>query len=202
MHISELLRRYSTSSLHDLLQPQDRAASGKDGIMDRESRHVLVIDCITGLSRRPRCSSSAPSSPRSSPDGWRRYSHDSDADAAAAFVDSPSSPTLRRDGFYAHNWPVVTSVGGGIGSSTSSAVSAAAPGTASLGNGNRAAEAQDKMLLESRRRRFGSDIEMLVRALCAEKGWNAIVSRRRRGCLGCAVREAGALGWNVVLRLR
>ncbi|ROT37557.1 hypothetical protein SODALDRAFT_280326 [Sodiomyces alkalinus F11] len=55
--------------------------------------------------------------------------------------------------------------------------------------------------LESRRRQFGSDMEILVRALCAEKGWNAIISRRRRGCLACAIREAGALGWKVIIRV-
>ncbi|TDZ51700.1 hypothetical protein CTRI78_v007447 [Colletotrichum trifolii] len=58
-----------------------------------------------------------------------------------------------------------------------------------------------KMHLESRRRQFGSDMEILVRALCAEKGWNAIISRRRRGCLACAIREAGALGWKVIIRV-
>lgn len=48
---------------------------------------------------------------------------------------------------------------------------------------------------------FGSDMEMLARALCAERGWNALVSRRGRGCLACSIREASALGWRVVLRL-
>jgi len=47
----------------------------------------------------------------------------------------------------------------------------------------------------------GSDLEMLARAVCAERGWNALVSRRGRGCLACAVREAGALGWRVILRV-
>lgn len=47
----------------------------------------------------------------------------------------------------------------------------------------------------------GSDVEVLARALCAQRGWNAVVSRRRRGCLACAVREAGALGWKVILRV-
>lgn len=58
-----------------------------------------------------------------------------------------------------------------------------------------------KMHYESRKKQFGSDMEMLIRALCAQKGWNAIISRRRRGCLACAIREAGALGWNVVIRV-
>lgn len=59
----------------------------------------------------------------------------------------------------------------------------------------------NKMHLECRRRQFGSDMEILVRALCAQKGWNAIISRRKRGCLGCAIREAGALGWRVIIRV-
>ncbi|KAH6662199.1 hypothetical protein F5X68DRAFT_145111 [Plectosphaerella plurivora] len=58
-----------------------------------------------------------------------------------------------------------------------------------------------KMHLESRRRQFGSDMEILIRALCAERGWNALISRRRRGCLACAIREAGALGWKVIIRV-
>lgn len=58
-----------------------------------------------------------------------------------------------------------------------------------------------KMHHETRRRRFGSDMEIMVRAFCAEKGWNALISRRRRGCLACAIREAGALDWKVVIRV-
>ena len=61
--------------------------------------------------------------------------------------------------------------------------------------------AEYKMHTESRKRQFGSDMEMLVRALCAERGWNALVSRRRRGCLGCAIREASALAWKVIVRV-
>ncbi|SPO00029.1 uncharacterized protein DNG_02881 [Cephalotrichum gorgonifer] len=61
--------------------------------------------------------------------------------------------------------------------------------------------AAEKMHLESRARRFGSDVEILARAICAEMGWDAVISRRRRGCLGCAIREAGALDWRVVIRL-
>lgn len=58
-----------------------------------------------------------------------------------------------------------------------------------------------QMHFESRKRQFGSDMEILVRALCAQKGWNAIISRRKRGCLACAIREAGALGWRVIIRV-
>lgn len=61
--------------------------------------------------------------------------------------------------------------------------------------------AEQQMHSETRRRQFGSDMEILVRAICAERGWNALISRRRRGCLSCAIREAGALGWRVVIRV-
>ncbi|KAF3768721.1 hypothetical protein M406DRAFT_337094 [Cryphonectria parasitica EP155] len=61
--------------------------------------------------------------------------------------------------------------------------------------------AEQQMHSESRRRQFGSDMEILVRAICAERGWNAVISRRRRGCLACAIREAGAVGWRVVVRV-
>lgn len=52
----------------------------------------------------------------------------------------------------------------------------------------------------SRKRRFGSDLEMLARAWCAEKGYNALVSRRGRNCIACSIREARALSWKIVLR--
>ncbi|CAN8100644.1 unnamed protein product [Discula destructiva] len=61
--------------------------------------------------------------------------------------------------------------------------------------------AESQMHDETRRRQFGSDMEILTRALCAEKGWNALISRRRRGCLACSIREAGALGWRVLIRV-
>lgn len=52
----------------------------------------------------------------------------------------------------------------------------------------------------SRKRRFGSDLEMLARAWCAEMGYNALVSRRGRNCIACSIREARALSWKIVLR--
>jgi hypothetical protein len=58
-----------------------------------------------------------------------------------------------------------------------------------------------RMHLEYRKRQYGSDMEILVRALCAQKGWNALISRKKRGCLACAIREAGALGWRVIIRV-
>jgi hypothetical protein len=52
----------------------------------------------------------------------------------------------------------------------------------------------------ARRRGWGSDLEILARAWCAENGYNALVSRRGRNCIACSIREAGALGWKIVLR--
>jgi hypothetical protein len=51
-----------------------------------------------------------------------------------------------------------------------------------------------------RKRNWGSDLEMLARAWCAEKGYNALISRRGRNCIACSTREARALGWKIVLR--
>ncbi len=58
-----------------------------------------------------------------------------------------------------------------------------------------------QMHYESHKRQSGSDLEILVRSLCSEQGWNAIISRRKRGCLACAIREAGALGYKVIVRV-
>lgn len=58
-----------------------------------------------------------------------------------------------------------------------------------------------KMHYESHKRQFGSDLEIMVRSLCSEQGWNTIISRRKRGCLACAIREAGALGYKVIVRV-
>lgn len=58
-----------------------------------------------------------------------------------------------------------------------------------------------QMHYESHKRQSGSDLEILVRALCSEQGWNAVISRRKRGCLSCAIREVGALGFKVIVRV-
>ena len=52
----------------------------------------------------------------------------------------------------------------------------------------------------TRKRRFGSDLEILARAWCSEKGYNALISRRGRNCIACSIREARALCWKIVLR--
>ncbi|KAH7316449.1 hypothetical protein B0I35DRAFT_354879 [Stachybotrys elegans] len=98
-------------------------------------------------------------------------------DCITSFAERPVSPSLRR--------------------SFSSNLSPLSP----LMDRSTSAAAEAKMHLESRKRQFGSDMEILVRALCAQKGWNALISRRKRGCLACAIREAGALGWKVVVRV-
>ncbi|KAK2598927.1 hypothetical protein QQS21_005605 [Conoideocrella luteorostrata] len=58
-----------------------------------------------------------------------------------------------------------------------------------------------RMHLESQKMQFGSDMEIMVRAICAQRGWNAIISRRKRSCLACAIREASALAWKVIIRV-
>lgn len=179
IHLSELLENHLTHSLQDLLDV-DSTDGGSETGHQQPRAGVLVIDCITGFVQRPPSAGSASSSSSSSLschqfNSSRRSTSNSEDSMLNTM--SPSSPVLRRGGFFAHNWPE-TAV-----------------------ERNRVPEAQDKMHLESRRRRFGSDMEVLVRALCAEKGWNAVISRRRRGCLACAIREAGALGWQVIIRV-
>jgi hypothetical protein len=71
--------------------------------------------------------------------------------------------------------------------------------TSSIGSGSGAAGGLGERRKHKRKR--GSDLEMLARAVCAERGWNALVSRKGRGCLACAIREAGSLGWRVVVRV-
>jgi hypothetical protein len=74
--------------------------------------------------------------------------------------------------------------------------------TSSVGSGDGRGGSSEGVRLEKvGRGKRGSDLEILARAVCAERGWNALVSRRGRGCLACAVREAGALGWRVVVRV-
>jgi hypothetical protein len=48
--------------------------------------------------------------------------------------------------------------------------------------------------------RASSDLQLLARAWCAEKGLHAVVSRVGRTCLGCSIREARGLGLNIVIR--
>jgi hypothetical protein len=49
--------------------------------------------------------------------------------------------------------------------------------------------------------RGASDLELLARAWCAEKGLHAIIGRTGRTCLACCIREARGLGINIVIRV-
>lgn len=49
--------------------------------------------------------------------------------------------------------------------------------------------------------RSGPDAEALARGWCAERGQHAIISRTTRTCIGCSVREANAIGVNIVIRV-
>ncbi|CAI9632162.1 hypothetical protein GT037_005706 [Alternaria burnsii] len=49
--------------------------------------------------------------------------------------------------------------------------------------------------------RTSSDLQLLARAWCAEKGLHAIVSNVGRTCLGCSIRQARGLGINIVIRV-
>jgi hypothetical protein len=46
-----------------------------------------------------------------------------------------------------------------------------------------------------------ADAAMLSRAWCAEKGFHALIARRPRTCLSCAIREASGLGIRVIIRV-
>jgi hypothetical protein len=49
--------------------------------------------------------------------------------------------------------------------------------------------------------RASKDLQLLARAWCAEKGFHAIIGRTGRSCISCCVREARALGMNIVIRV-
>ncbi|KAF1939151.1 hypothetical protein EJ02DRAFT_457197 [Clathrospora elynae] len=49
--------------------------------------------------------------------------------------------------------------------------------------------------------RASSDLDLLARAWCAEKGLHALVGRDGRTCLACCIREARGLGINIVIRV-
>ncbi|KAF2848841.1 hypothetical protein T440DRAFT_469911 [Plenodomus tracheiphilus IPT5] len=49
--------------------------------------------------------------------------------------------------------------------------------------------------------RASSDMELLARAWCAEKGFHAVVGRTTRTCLACCIREARGLNIKIVIRV-
>ncbi|KAI3327027.1 hypothetical protein HD806DRAFT_520033 [Xylariaceae sp. AK1471] len=177
IHLTDLLSRPASTTLEDLTKgtpshERSSSVSSRTSLASRPQR-VLVIDCVTGFAppRSPGMSSLSRMSSLSSSFGLEPTN--------TPPIQLSSSPELERR-----------------------------PSTArsSAGRFERVVPPplpahEAKMQLGTRRRQFGSDLEILVRAFCAEKGWNAIISRRRRACLACAIREAGALGWRVVIRV-
>ncbi|CAK7270272.1 hypothetical protein SEPCBS119000_004004 [Sporothrix epigloea] len=195
IHLTALIEN-PTKSLQDLLKeyavtpnnPSTHAAAAA-ATASTENR-VLVIDCVTGFKPQP-AAHEIPLSPMAK--RTRTFSFDSGGLSSFPPLTKEISPIVELS-------PAVGTV---------LPASPRQPATAKNSNNEDSkkgcsgtvAPGPSKMHHETRRRRFGSDMEILVRALCAERGWNALISRRRRGCLSCAIREAGALGWHVVIRV-
>ncbi|PHH63529.1 hypothetical protein CDD81_5716 [Ophiocordyceps australis] len=93
----------------------------------------------------------------------------------------------------------ITSMGGAAQSPSLERVTSSSSTQSCHHKGSPSATA--RLSVDSQPPQLGSDMEVLVRAICAQRGWNAILSRKRRGCLACAIREAGALGWKVIVRV-
>ncbi|KAI2639398.1 hypothetical protein GGS21DRAFT_428453 [Xylaria nigripes] len=177
IHLTELLSQPESATLEDILKATPPSHQRPKRVSPRSSstnipQSVLVIDCITGFS--PSRSADMMSLSRIS-------------SLSSSFGLDPANPTPTQLPFSELDQR---------------------PGTA-RSNGSRfeqidppsPAMTEAKIPLDMRRRQYGSDLEILVRAFCANKGWNAIISRRQRACLACAIREAGALGWRVVIRV-
>ncbi|KAK3389016.1 hypothetical protein B0T20DRAFT_91859 [Sordaria brevicollis] len=189
LHLSELMAKQDFS-LEALLDDYSNAAHRPSltPTSAKSAAKFLVIDCITGFQSLPQ-EHEIPLSPVVSRHG------------------SYSFPTHRRsstissndlNGNNSQHSPVSPITASGECSSPTTLEGVKEGGMPAGGNMESASK---KMHSETRRRQFGSDMEILVRAFCAEKGWNALISRRRRGCLACAIREAGALGWKVIIRV-
>ncbi|RYO80881.1 hypothetical protein DL764_009840 [Monosporascus ibericus] len=196
IHLLDLLSQPGNATLEDLLS---RSASANRSATTTPSSPVrapvvLVIDCITGFA--------PPRSPDNDALSLSRVSSLSSSfglepiNTGAPPLQIPEPPHPRS------RLPSTAT----LGSSRFERADPAPPpngGTATAGSATTPSEStrMPSRVGNARRRQFGSDLEVLARALCAERGWNALVSRRRRGCLACAIREAGALGWRVVVRV-
>ncbi|KAI4602172.1 hypothetical protein KJ359_009409 [Pestalotiopsis sp. 9143b] len=159
------------ATLEELLDTDSTASTNNLTASTSKGPRVLVIDCVTGVA--------PPASPEMA--SLSRMSSISSSFGLEPTVTQLRLPTPPRE---AGEKPNTT----------------AAPATNRISRIDPPSP-DSKMRLPTRRRQFGSDLEILVRALCAERGWNALISRRRRGCLACAIREAGALGWKVIIRV-
>ncbi|KAI4863370.1 hypothetical protein F4820DRAFT_375754 [Hypoxylon rubiginosum] len=176
IHLADLINQPS-ATLEDLLSKNvsnSRSSNHSTSSVPSRPPRFLVIDCVTGFA------------PPQSPD---MLSLSRMSSLSSSFGMEPTNiPPIRMPGSIELERRPSTAA------STRSRVERIDPPSPSPSPSAR-------MRLGTHRRQFGSDLEILVRALCAEKGWNAIISRRRRGCLSCAIREAGALGWKVVIRV-
>ncbi|KAI0124741.1 hypothetical protein BJ170DRAFT_474168 [Xylariales sp. AK1849] len=172
IHLTDLLSR-PDAALEDLLStaPSHSRPANTSSSSIPRSTRVLVIDCITGVA--------PPSTPEMA--------------SLSRMSSISSSFGLEQTTTIQLQLPKPP---GELGRRPSTAAS-----TGSRASRIDPPSPDSKMKLPTRRRQFGSDLEILVRALCAERGWNALISRRRRGCLACAIREAGALGWRVIIRV-
>ncbi|RYP15035.1 hypothetical protein DL767_010362 [Monosporascus sp. MG133] len=197
IHLLDLLSQPGNATLEDLLS---RSASANRSANTTPSSPVrapvvLVIDCITGFA--------PPRSPDNDALSLSRVSSLSSSFGLEP-INTGAPPLQIPEPPHPRNRLPSTST---LGSSRFERVDPPPPpdgGTATAGSATTPLSESTRMpsrLGNARRRQFGSDLEVLARALCAERGWNALISRRRRGCLACAIREAGALGWRVVVRV-
>lgn len=173
IHLSELLAK-QTWTLEDLLTNSSTNTSPSIAPSSKGALppRVLVIDAMTNFMPQPEAHD-IPLSPVTS--------------RASTTLSEASTPPSRH-----------SSLSGVVDSPDVDGGSPRLRRTDTERNGG---AAEQQMHSETRRRQFGSDMEIMVRAVCAERGWNALISRRRRGCLACAIREAGAIGWRVVIRV-
>ncbi|RYP45204.1 hypothetical protein DL769_011476 [Monosporascus sp. CRB-8-3] len=197
IHLLDLLSQPGNATLEDLLSRSASANRSPTTTSSSPARapRVLVIDCITGFA--------PPRSPDNDALSLSRVSSLSSSFGLEPIntgvpplqTPEPPHPRNRRPStatscssrFERVDPPPLPNGGTATAGSATTPLSESARMPSRLGN--------------ARRRQFGSDLEVLARALCAERGWNSLVSRRRRGCLACAIREAGALGWRVVVRV-
>ncbi|KAL1875687.1 hypothetical protein VTK73DRAFT_9942 [Phialemonium thermophilum] len=182
IHLSDLLAARD-SSLETLLSNYTSTPHCPSLVPNvSKAAKVLVVDCITGF-KPPLQEHEIPLSPVVSRSDSRTPQTSTEAGGSQQLPSEPSATESVLATAHA--------------AASQSSILRATEGEAS----GPTEAATKKMHHETRRRQFGSDMEILVRAFCAEKGWNALISRRRRGCLACAIREAGALGWKVIIRV-
>lgn len=200
IHLVDLLNQ-PDASLEDLLKrgaAMNRSSNSLPSAVPAREPRVLVIDCITGFAppRSPELQELSRVSSLSSSFAYEP--------TGAPLVQVPS-PGMNSAEMHRRRPSTAASISSRIDINNNNNNSNNSSNSTSANNRFRNSvnfsTIESKMNLGTRRRRFGSDMEVLARALCAERGWSALISRRRRGCLACAIREAGALAWKVVIRV-